>query len=416
MKPGVPLAEAAASVATVADRFRRDHPEVYRAGQGFQATAVDLLGELTRNARPMLFVLIGATLLVLLIACANVASLSMARALARERELALRTALGASRWQIGGQLLAESVLLSLAGGAVGLVVAWSTIDALTTFAGRFTSRIHDVTLDQGVLGFALGLSLLTGVIFGAFPALTSRPAPAGALKQAGAGGQGPRRRRLQQGLVVAQVAVSVVLLAGAGLLLSSLHRLQSVPTGYRAERVLSAEVFGNFSRYRSAEDFLRLYEPLIDRLSRTPGVTSVAVTSAVPLAADHAFTNPFQIEGRVVDDPDKRPIADYFTVSPGYFDTLAVRVLQGRTFQSTDTRDKMRGRRHQSDDVQAVGWSQSPRLACLVRSRRDVARRHRRGRGRQAARIEFGDRGAGVHGAEPDAKRPARPRAGAHHR
>ena len=140
--------------------------------------------------------------------------------------------------------------------------------------------------------------------------------------------------------MVAQVAVSVVLLAGAGLLLSSLHRLQSVPTGYRAERVLSAEVFGNFSRYKSAEDYLRLYEPLIDRLSRTPGVISVAVTSAVPLAADHPFTNPFQIEGRVVDDPDKRPIADYFTVSPAYFDTLAVRVVQGRTFQSTDTRDK----------------------------------------------------------------------------
>ena len=342
LKPGVPLEEAAASVATVAGRFGRDHPDVYREGQGFQATAVDLLGELTRNARPMLIVLIGATLLVLLIACANVASLSMARALARERELSLRTALGASRWQIGGQLLAESVLLSLAGGTVGLVVAWSTIDALTTFAGRFTSRIHDVSLDQGVLGFALGLSMLTGVIFGAFPALTSRPAPAGALKQAGAGGQSPRRRRLQQGLVVAQVAVSVVLLAGAGLLLSSLHRLQSVPTGYRAERVLSAEVFGNFSRYRSADDFLRLYEPLLERLSHEPGVTSVAITSAVPLAASEPFANPFQIEGRAVDDPDKRPIADYFTVSPGYFDTLAVRVLEGRTFQSTDARDKTR--------------------------------------------------------------------------
>ena len=342
LKPGVPLAEAGASVATVADRFRRDHPDVYGAGLGFQATAVDLLGELTRNARPMLLVLIGATLLVLLIACANVASLSMARALARERELSLRAALGASRWQIGAQLLAESVLLSLAGGAVGLIVAWSTVDALTTFAGRFTSRIHDVSLDLSVLGFALGLSLLTGVIFGAFPALTSRPAPAGALKQAGAGGQGPRRRRLQHTLVVAQVAVSVVLLAGAGLLLASLHRLQSVPTGYRGERVLSAEVFGNFSRYNTAEDFLRLYEPLIERLSREPGVTSVAVTSAVPLAADRPFTNPFQIEGRAVDDPDKRPTADYFTVSPGYFDTLAVRVLEGRTFQSTDTREKAR--------------------------------------------------------------------------
>ena len=342
MKPGVPLAEAAAVGGHGRRALPSRPPGRVPRGQGFRATAVDLLGELTRNARPMLFVLIGATLLVLLIACANVASLSMARALARDRELALRTALGASRWQIGGQLLAESVLLSLAGGALGLVVAWSTIDALTTFAGRFTSRIHDVSLDQGVLAFALGLSLLTGVIFGAFPALTSRPAPAGALKQAGAGGQGPPRRRLQQGLVVAQVAVSVVLLAGAGLLLSSLHRLQSVPTGYRAERVLSAEVFGNFSRYRTAEDYLRLYEPLIQRLSATPGVTSVAVTSAVPLAATQPFANPFQIEGRAVDDPDKRPTADYFIVSPGYFDTLAVRVLQGRTFLSTDTRDKTR--------------------------------------------------------------------------
>jgi len=342
LKPGVPIEEAAASVATVAGRFRRDHPDVYREGLRFQASAVDLLGELTRNARPMLLVLIGATLLVLLIACANVASLSMARALARERELSLRAALGASRWQIGGQLLAESLLLSLAGGVVGLAVAWSTVGALTTFAGRFTSRIHDVSLDLGVLGFALFLSLLTGVVFGAFPALTARPSPAGALKQGGAGGHGPRRRRLQQGLVVAQVAVSVVLLAGAGLLISSLYRLQSVPTGYRAERVLSAEVFGNFSRYQTAEDFLRLYEPLIDRLSQHPSVTSVAVTSAVPLAADQAFRNPFQIEGRAVDDPDKRPTADYFTVSPGYFDTLAARVLEGRTFRSTDTRDKPR--------------------------------------------------------------------------
>ena len=214
--------------------------------------------------------------------------------------------------------------------------------ALTTFAGRFTSRIHDVSLDQGALGFALGLSLLTGVIFGAFPALTSRPSPAGALKQTGAGGHGPRRRRLQQALVIAQVAVSVVLLAGAGLLLASLHRLQSVATGYRSERILSAEVFGNFSRYKTGDDFLRLYEPLINRLSLEPGVISVAVTSAVPLGAVQPFTNPFQIQGRAVDHPDKRPTADYFTVSPGYFDTLGVQVLEGRTFQSTDRRDKTR--------------------------------------------------------------------------
>ena len=341
LRPDVPLEQAAASVATVAERFRQRFPEVYRPAFGFRATAVDLLGELTRTARPMLFVLIGATMLVLLIACANVASLAMARALSRERELSLRTALGASRWQIGGQLLAESVLLSLAGGVVGLVVAWSTMGALTRFAARFTSRIHDVSMDGGVLTFALLLSLLTGVIFGAFPALAARSTPAGALKQSGAG-QAPRRRRLQQALVVAQVGVSVILLAGAGLLLASLYRLQQVATGYRAEHVLSAEVFGNFSRYQTPDDYLRLYDPLIERLSNQPGVLSAAVTSAVPLDAVQPFTNPFQIEGRAVDDPDRRPTADYFTVSAGYFDTLGVPILQGRGFEAIDTRDKPR--------------------------------------------------------------------------
>ncbi len=343
LKPGVPLAEAAASVATVADRFRRDHPEVYRAGQGFQATAVDLLGELTRNARPMLFVLIGATLLVLahrLRQCRQ--PLDGARAGARSRAGAARRP-----WRqplADRRPAARRKRAALAGrrrrGPGRCVEHHRRADDVCRAVHLAHPRCDSST--RACWAFALGLSLLTGVIFGAFPALTSRPAPAGALKQAGAGGQGPRAAACSKALVVAQVAVSVVLLAGAGLLLSSLHRLQSVPTGYRAERVLSAEVFGNFSRYRTAEDYLRLYEPLIERLSGTPGVTSVAVTSAVPLAATHPFANPFQIEGRAVDDPDKRPTADYFTVSPGYFDTLAVRVLQGRTFQSTDTRDKMR--------------------------------------------------------------------------
>ena len=206
---------------------------------------------------------------------------------------------------------------------MGLVVAWSTIDALTTFAGRFTSRIHDVSLDQGVLGFALGVSLLTGVIFGAFPALTSRPAPAGALKQAGAGGQSPRRRRLQQGLVVAQVAVSVVLLAGAGLLLTGFHRLQSVPNGIPGRARAVGRSVWQLLAVPGADDFLRLTSRSWGAVPRAGG-DAVAVTSAVPLAATQPFANPFQIEGRAVDDPDKRPIADYFTVSPGYFDTLAV--------------------------------------------------------------------------------------------
>jgi putative ABC transport system permease protein len=339
LAPGVSQERAGTAVATVAQRFTRDHPDIYRPVLGFRAGAVDLLSELTRNARPMLLVLIGATGLVLLLACANIASLSLARALHREKELSLRAALGAGRGQIAAQLLAESLLLALAGGLVGIALAWATLGALAAFAGRFTTRVHDISIDGVVLGFTLALAMLTGLVFGAFPAFLSRVSPIGALKQAGAGGASRERRRLQQALVVAQVAASVVLLAGAGLLLASVYRLQQVDPGYRAERVLSAEVFGNFTRYQTPDDFLRLYQPLLDRLASEPGVISAAVTNAVPLDAAQPFNARFVIEGRAADNPDLLPLADLNIVSPAYFDTLGIRLVDGRGFEGTDTRD-----------------------------------------------------------------------------
>jgi predicted permease len=342
LKPGVPQDEAAAAVRTVAQRFTAAHPETYRPALGFQAAAVDLGGELTRNARPLLLLLLGATGLVLLLACANIASLSLARALTREKELALRVALGAGRRQVAAQLLGESLLLSLGGGLLGVVLAWSTLDALSRFTARFTPRVQDIAIDGVVLAFTLGLSVATGLAFGAFPALLTRVSPMGALKQSGAGGGTRDRRRLQQALVVAQVAASVVLLAGAGLLLASLYRLQQVDPGYRAERVLSAEIFGNFTRYRTAQDFLQLYEPLVERLAAEPGVISAAVTNAVPLADGQPFDVPFRIEGRAVDDPDRRPVVDVNVVSPAYFETLGIRLLDGRTFRATDSREAAR--------------------------------------------------------------------------
>ena len=338
LKPGVPLEQAAAAVSTVAQRFTRDHSGTYRPTLGFRATAVDLLSELTRNAQPLLLVLVGATGLVLLLACANIASLSLARALNREKELSLRAALGAGRRQLAAQLLTESLLLSLAGGVLGIVLAWATLDALALFTARFTSRVQGISIDAVVLAFTLVLSVATGLAFGAFPALLSRISPMGALKQSGAGGGSRERRRLQHALVVAQVAASVVLLTGAGLLLASVYRLQSVDPGYRPDRVLSAEVFGNFTRYQTADDFLKLYEPLVERLSHEPGVISAAVANAVPLGTTQPSNVPFQIEGRAVDDPDRLPVADVNTVSPAYFDTLGIRLLDGRTFRATDTR------------------------------------------------------------------------------
>ena len=342
LEPGVAQQEAIAAVRTVGQRFTTTHPETYRSTLGFQASAVDLREQLTRDAKPLLLVLIGATGLVLLLACANIASLSLARALAREKEIALRAALGAGRRQIAAQLLGESLLLAAAGGVLGIALAWSTLDALARFTSRFTPRVQDITIDGTVLGFTLLLSLVTGIAFGAFPALLSRISPMSALKQSGAGGGSPERRRLQHVLVVAQVAASVVLLTGAGLLLASLYRLQQVDPGYRPERVLSAEIFGNFTRYRTPQDFLQLYEPLLARLATEPGVISAAISNAVPLAEEQPFDVPFRIEGLEAADPERLPVVDVNVVSPAYFDTLGIRLLDGRGFQMTDTRESMK--------------------------------------------------------------------------
>jgi predicted permease len=340
LKPEVTHSHAAAQVQLVGERFRRDHPEVYPEGQGFRATTVGVLPELTRNARPMLLMLLGATGLLLLIACTNVVSLTVARTLDRDRELAMRTALGASRRHLVAQLLTESVLLAVIGGAVGLLIAHLTLGVLTAFIGRFTARTGEVTIDGPVLLFTLLVAVSSGVIVGVLPALFTSSAPATALKQAGASaGPAPSRRRLQHALVVAQVAVSVVLVASAGLLLTSLYRLQRVDPGYRDDKILSAEVFGNFTRYPSPEACLRLYEPLLERLAAQPGVVSAAVSSAVPLSSVEPSLNRFEIEGEPRAHASSRPNTDVAIVSPDYFDTLRIPLAAGRRFTRTDTRD-----------------------------------------------------------------------------
>jgi predicted permease len=339
LKAGITLDRAAADVSTVASRFAREYPDVYPASQGFGARVVGLLPELTRHARPLLAMLLGATLIVLGLACANIASMTLARTLHRDREMALRVALGAGRRQLVAQLLSESLLLALIGGVVGLIVAAGVLGGLTTFVGRFTVRVMDVAIDLPVLAFTLGLSVVTGIAFGALPAFLAGSEPASALKQAGATAGGSRmRRRLQHALVVAQVALSVVLLVGAGLLLTSFYRLQRVDAGYRTDRVLSAEVFGNFTHYQSAADFIRLYTPMLSMLQQQPGVVAAAVAGAVPLTAQPSL-NPFRIEGMSGVQAERLPKADFMIASPGYFDTLRVPLRRGRKFRDTDTAD-----------------------------------------------------------------------------
>ena len=244
-----------------------------------------MLAALTANARPILWLLLGTTGLVLLLACANVANLTLARMLRRDREFAMRAALGAGRGRLVRQLLAESTLLSMVAGVVGLAFAWDD-------AGRadpVRQPIHaahrcDRPRPVGAALHAGASPSISGLVFGLVPALSTRSDVLQSLKQGSLGsGVSAGRRRVQDGLVVAQVAVSVVLLVGASLLLASVWRLQRVDSGYRADRVLAATVFGNFSKYPDVQSQLRLYEPLVERLNQLPGVESAAITNAVPL-------------------------------------------------------------------------------------------------------------------------------------
>ncbi len=337
LKAGTAPQTAAAEVATVGERFRQQYPEVYQANTGFRATTASVLEQLTVGARQLLFILLGTTGLILLIACANVANLTLARMLRRDRELAMRTALGAARGRLVRQLLTESTVLAVAGGLVGIVFAWSTIDMLTAFVGRFTARTHQIGIDPIVLGFTLLIAIGTGLLFGTMPALAARVNPASVLKTGGKGtSDAGGRHRLQGTLIVAQVAVSVVLLVGAGLLLLSFFRLQSVEAGYRAERVMTAEVFGNFTKYPNPGDTIKLYTSILERLEGAPGVISAAITNAVPLTGVQPGNTRFQIAGRTYNTPDERPTADIRIASPKYFDTLGVPITRGRSFAELD--------------------------------------------------------------------------------
>ncbi len=344
LKDGATSEQAASAVGAICHTFTQDNAQIYRPEtSGFRATTVPVREALTSGARELLLILLGITGLILLIACANVANLTLARMLGRDRELAMRAALGAGRGRLIRQLLTESTLLGVFGGLVGIAFAYFTIGMLTTFVGRFTSRTGEITIDPLVLIFTLGISVLTGLLFGTLPALGSRVDLVSALKQGGnQSGDSGARKRMQGALIVAQVAVSVVLLVGAGLLLSSFYKLQQVETGYRSDGVLSAQIFGNFSRYPTINEQRNLYLPVLERLQSAPGVNTVAITNAVPLGGGAPGTTRFTIEGRMEDDPDRRPAADVRVASPQYFATLGIPLVSGRTFSELDNEEAMR--------------------------------------------------------------------------
>lgn len=339
LRPGVTLEQGGAEVDAVAARLRGEHPESYPAAEGYEADLLSLRSELTREARPKLLLLLGTVGLVLLIVCANVTNLALARRLHRQKELALRSALGAGRGRIARQLLTESALLALAGGAAGLLLAASSLRLLSTFAARFTPRAAEIGLDGNVLLFTLIVSLATGLIAGAVPAF-ARQNPAAMLKEGGERGDdrgiAGTSLRLRNLLIVFQLAASFMLLIGAGLTLRSLLRLEQVNPGFRLDRVSATDVVLDWSKYDTEERRWAVYAPLLDKVRSQPGFEAVALGSTFPLNDTNPWTNTLLVEGRPTAPGKAAPRVDLRIASAGYFETLGIPVLQGRSFTGQD--------------------------------------------------------------------------------
>jgi predicted permease len=347
LKPAVALPTTQADLSTIASRIEIANPDVYPKADGYGVAVSPLQGDLTRRARTTLLVLLGAAGFVLLIACANVANLMLARLLKRERELAVRSALGATRARLVRQLLTETVLLSLAGGVLGLELAYPTLSLLVKFAARFTTRANEVRIDGVVLAFALGVSVLSGLLFGFAPALSSRERVSDALKQgSGQATSSLGRQRLRAGLVVVQIAVSFVLLIGAGLMIRSFEKLLSVDPGFSADRVLTLNLSPNFSRYTQPAQFVALGDNVLRSVRAVGGVESAALASNFPFSPLALTTGPgsvtFDIEGRLASSGDLHPKVDTTGVSPGYFETIRQPLLRGRTFTDHDDASAMK--------------------------------------------------------------------------
>ncbi len=342
LKPGVTIGQAQAEMDGITARLRAEHPGVYPPNGGLTFDIVPLKEEVVGDVRTSLLVLTGAVGFVLLIACANVANLLLSRAMARQREMAVRSALGASRARILRQLLTESVLLALAGGGVGLALAALSLTGIHALGAGSVPRLDDVGIDGGVLLFTLALSILSGVVFGFAPALRlGRLDVHATLKDAGRGASGTsalwgRGHNMRRALVVAELALSVMLLIGAGLLIRSFARLQDVPPGFTARGVLTLELTMSGRKYASGPIVAETYRQLLARLSRLPGVTAAGAVTSLPLSQMMAW-GPITVEGRTPQAGEPFINVDERFVSGDYFQAMEIPLVAGRLFTDLDT-------------------------------------------------------------------------------
>jgi putative ABC transport system permease protein len=334
LKPGVTHEQARTEMVLIAKRLEQQYPDY---NTSVSANIVGVREQMVKNIRPALLLLLGAVAAVLLIACVNVANLLLARAASRGREIAIRTAMGASRSRVVRQLLTESVLLSFSGGVLGILIAIAALGPLLRLAGGSVPQALTVELDYRVLLFTLGISIVTGIFFGIVPALrTARLDLRETLNEGSRGSTaGPGHQRTRGLLVAAEIAMAMLLLVGAGLLLRSFSRLQEVSPGFQPDHLLAADFPLSQNAYAKPEQRFEFFDRLVQRAHSLPGVRSAAATSAVPVNAGGGAIH-FNIYGRPPKSPHDFTAAGYFTVTPNYFETIGAPLLQGRLFTPSD--------------------------------------------------------------------------------
>jgi len=335
LKPGVTIQQANADM----DSVTRHIAEVYpKSNKGWGAAVEPLQNDfISKDTIKNLWLLMGAVGFILLIACVNVANLLLARGTARQREIAVRAAMGATRWQLFAQFLTESVALSLIGGVLGISLAWGLLKVIITMIPPFTLPSEaDFHLNLPVLFFSLAASILCGVLFGCAPAWqTAQLNLSDTLKESGRASTGAGRHGLRRTLVVVEFALALTLLAGAGLVIHSFWKLSRVDLGFRQDHILTFFLPVTNEHFKSPEQMIAFYRQLLDKIGSLPGVTAVSASTGMPIIGTN-FGMPFNLAGQAVDDPSSRPGAGFNMVTPEYFRTFGIRMLQGRALTEQD--------------------------------------------------------------------------------
>jgi putative ABC transport system permease protein len=336
LKPGVTVAQARAEMNVIAQRLEREHP-LTNHGQG--ANVVSITDDTIGGVRPTLLMIFGAVVFVLLVACANVANLLLARSTARHKEITIRAAIGAGRSRLVRQLLTESLLLALCGGALGLLLATWSVGFIEVFGAKINPMFNGIRIDLLTLVFTFALSIVTALLFGLAPALQiSKPNLTESLKEGGrSGGASAGRNRLRSALVVSEIALTLVLLVSAGLLIRTVARLSKVDKGFNAANVTAMSIGIPSAKYPKPDNVAAFYQQVTERIGALPGVSAAGLTSVLPLSAN------FDGRGLAVEDHPKAPgeeiTVDMYVTTPGYLRALEIPLLKGRAITEHDTKD-----------------------------------------------------------------------------